>query len=193
MTAVLLPDVSGLTPDQAALAYARCGVPVVPYNPAQGKGKSCWNLLGYRDVTTDLHRLRVWRARFGPFRALATSPGAFGCLVLDVDAPARFPKAWRELLNDPAVPFVATRPALSLRRGHYWFTVPPALALTLGNPAFEWGEVRCVGGGVVLPPYGDRAVVRPGAPPVLPDELTAALVPYAAKAGAGEEGESPWV
>lgn len=186
MTAVSLPDVAGLNADDAALAFARSGVPVVPFDPMRGRGKSCWNLAGYREVTTDLQRLSGWRARFGPLRALATSPGQFGCVVLDVDTPARFPKPWRTYLDDAAVPFVATRPAVSRRRGHYWFALPPALALILGNPAFDWGEVRCHGGGVVLPPYGDRAVVRPGVPPVLPDQLARALLPYAAEAGAGE-------
>jgi len=186
VTSVVLPDVSGLDPDHAALAFAHGGVPVVPFDPTQGKGKSCWNLVGYCDVTTDLQRLSDWRARFGRFRALATSPGQFGCLVLDVDTPARFPKEWRTYLDNGSVPFVATRPAVSRRRGHYWFALPPALALTLGNPAFDWGEVRCNGGGVVLPPYGDRAVVRSGVPPLLPEELAEALRPYAFEAGAGE-------
>ena len=187
---VLLPDVTGLDPDNAALAYARTGVPVAPFDPSQGKGKSCWNLIGYRDVTTDLQRFANWRTRFGPFRALATSPGQFGCVVLDVDAPSRFPKPWRTYLDHPAVPFVATRPAVSPRRGHYWFTLPPALAVNLGNPTFPWGEVRCLGGGVVLPPYGDRVVVRSGVPPMLPAELAYALEPHARKAEAGESGVS---
>jgi hypothetical protein len=34
----------------------------------------------------------------------------------------------------------------------------------MGNPAFEWGEVRCMGGGIVLPPYPNdsRRVAKAG-------------------------------
>lgn len=177
----------------AALSWAAAGVPVAPFDPTKGKGKSCWNLVGYQAVTTNRAQLQTWRNQFGEFAALATSPGQFGCVVLDVDNPPLFPQAWRQYLDDPSVPFVATRPKESARRGHYWFSLPPgsstspapALA-SLGNPAFTWGEVRCHGGGIVLPPYGDRTVVRSGTPPVLPGELVSALEGHVVQAGAGE-------
>lgn len=177
----------------AAFQWAAAGVPVAPFDPTKGKGKSCWNLVSYQAVTTNRAQLQAWRNQFGEFAALATSPGQFGCVVLDVDTPPLFPQAWRQYLDDPSVPHIATRPKASPRRGHYWFSLPPgtttspASALArLGNPAFPWGEVRCHGGGIVLPPYGDRTVVRSGIPPVLPDALVGALQGHVVQAGAGE-------
>jgi len=181
-----LPDVAGLTVFDAALVYVNHQVPVVPFDPTRGKGKSCWNLFSYHQVTLDETQLIAWRDHVGEFAALATCPGAFGHLVIDVDQPRQFPPAWRDYLDDATVPYVATRPTESQRRGHYWFALPPRLASGLGNPAFDWGEVRCVGGGIVLPPHGDRRVVRSGVPPLLPDELHDELSTRALKAGAGE-------
>lgn len=179
--AVSLPDVSGLDVFDAACEYAAHGIAVAPFDPAKGKGKSCWNLVGYQDVITDAAQLIKWREQFGPFRALATSPGAFGCVVLDVDRPASTPRRLRRLLA--AVPYVNTRPQENCNRGHYWFTLPQGL--TLGNPTLAFGEVRCVGGGIVLPPNGDRRVVRAGVVPAVPRELADFLASYGGSAGAG--------
>lgn len=188
---------------EAAVAYARNGIPVAPFDPGKGKGKSCWNLVPYEAVTTNVAQLHAWQQQFGPFEALATSPGQFNCVVLDVDSPPQFPKALRPYLDDDAVPFVATRPTTSPKRGHYWFALPaetgeaptaPTLAgcalAALGNPVFGWGELRCHGGGIVLPPYGDRFVARQGTPPVLPVELIEALhlATHCVQAGAGGGG-----
>jgi hypothetical protein len=49
----------------------------------------------------------------------------------------------------------------------------------------KFGEVRCVGGGIVLPPYGDRHVVRSGVPGALPGELASFLEAHGVQAGAG--------
>lgn len=185
-----LADVNGLSVPRAALAFVEAGVPIVPFDPTRGNGKECGNLVGnprdpadrwYRHVTTDHAQIREWRKRFGRFAALATSPGAFGCVVIDLDHPQFWPAVWRRYLN--AAPFVNTRSAVK-RKGHYWFTAPPG-APAIGNRSFAWGEVRCVGGGVVLPPYrnrdtGDtRTVVRCGPLPALPAEI------YAGIAGSG--------
>lgn len=178
---VSLPDVTGLDVFDAACEYAAHGVPVAPFDPDKGKGKSCWNLVGYRDITTDAAQLLRWRERFGPFKALATSPGAFGCVVIDVDRPRLTPQHLRTHLA--AAVYVATRPKESPNRGHYWFRLPEGLAL--GNPTLPFGEVRCLGGGIVLPPYGDRHVVRAGEPPAVPEELASYLATHTVQAGAG--------
>lgn len=178
---VFLPDVSGLDVFDAACKYAAHGIAVAPFDPANGKGKSCWNLVGYQDVTTDAAQLLRWREHFGPFQALATSPGAFGCVVMDVDRPSATPRHLRKLLA--AAPYVNTRPHENPNRGHYWFALPEGLAL--GNPTLEFGEVRCVGGGVVLPPNGDRRVVRSGVVPAVPPELAEFLASHGLSAGAG--------
>jgi hypothetical protein len=184
---VTLPDVTGLSVGRAALAYVNAGINIVPFDSDSGNGKECGNLVGggsqpwYQKVSTDHDQLRYWRAKFGRFQALATSPGAYGCVVLDVDRPNRIPRVWRSLLE--TVPFVATRPNEHKRRGHYWFTLP-ANADRLGNRAYPWGEIRCSGGGIVLPPHGDRIVVRSGEPPNLPEII------YTVIAGAGVVGSA---
>ncbi|AFC42295.1 bifunctional DNA primase/polymerase [Mycobacterium intracellulare] len=178
---VSLPDVTGLDVFDAAVEYAANGIPVAPFDPAKGKGKSCWNLVGYRDITTDAKQLLRWREQFGPFSALATSPGLYGCLVIDVDRPPSTPRHLRKHLA--AAVYVATRPDESPNRGHYWFSLPKGLRL--GNPTLPFGEVRCVGGGIVLPPYGNRRVVRAGSPPAIPKELASYLATHVVKAGAG--------
>lgn len=175
------PDVTGLDVFDAACAYAAHGVPVAPFDPDKGKGKSCWNLVGYREITTSPATLAQWRERFGPFKALATSPGAFGAVVIDVDRPRATPEYLRSPLA--AAPYVATRPNESPNRGHYWFRLPNGLRL--GNPTLPFGEVRCLGGGVVLPPYGDRRVVRAGELPAVPEQLAEYLAAHVVQAGAG--------
>lgn len=174
-------DVSGLSPYDAAQLFARHSIPTAPFDPSKGKGKSCWNLVGYQDITADPHQHRAWLRKFGEYKAIATSPGEFGCVVFDVDKPKLCPKHLRPLFA--AAPYINTRPTESPNRGHYWFKVPPSLRL--GNPALGFGEVRCVGGGIVLPPCGDRYIVRPGVPPVLPDELALLVEHRVVKAGAG--------
>lgn len=178
------PDVSGRDVFDAACEYAAHGIPVAPFDPAKGKGKSCWNLVGYRDVTTEAAQLLQWRERFGPFKALATSPGEFGCVVIDVDRPHSAPQHLRTHLA--AAVYVNTRPDESPNRGHYWFHLPPGLRL--GNPTLPFGEVRCVGGGIVLPPYGNRRVVRPGVPPAVPGPLADYLAAHTVQARAGVVG-----
>lgn len=177
-----LPDVAGLSPFLAALEYAAHGIAVAPFDPSKGKGKSCWNLVGHQDVTTNEQLLFRWNRQFGPFQALATSPGQFGAVVLDVDRPRDCPAHLRSLLA--AAPYANTRPEESPNRGHYWFALPEGIIF--GNPALPFGELRCLGGGIVLPPYGNRLTVRTGTLPVLPDELIDFLEPYRVQAGAGE-------
>lgn len=175
------PDITGLEIFDAACEYAAHGIPVAPFDPSKGKGKSCWNLVGYRDITTDRAQLLRWREQFGELKALATSPGGFGCIVIDVDRPQATPEYLRRHLA--AAVYVNTRPDESPNRGHYWFQLPKGVVL--GNPTLPFGEVRCLGGGVVMPPYGDRRIVRAGGMPAVPAELVSYLLSHVAKAGAG--------
>jgi hypothetical protein len=185
MTSPVLPDVRvlcGSNCTTAAYDHAEAGIPIVPFDPKQGKGKSCGNLVGnpqdpddkwYRHVTTDKAQLKAWRKEFGPFQALATGPGEFGCLVIDLDNPYLWPVTWRHYLKDQNVPYINTRPNVHKRKGHYVFSLPAHPALSLTNRGFpEWGcDLRTLGGGIVLPPYQGRIVVRSGQLPVLPTEL----------------------
>lgn len=175
------PDVTGLDVFDAACEYAAHGISVAPFDPEKGKGKSCWNLVGYREVTTSGAQLLRWREQFGRFKALATSPGAFGSVVIDVDRPKVTPPHLRPHLA--AAVYVNTRPGESPNRGHYWYRLPPGVQI--GNPTLPFGEVRCIGGGVVLPPYGDRRVVRSGVPPAVPKALMDYLMTHVGQAGAG--------
>lgn len=202
-----LVDVGDASPTQAAFIYAANGVPSGPFNPESGKGKDCGNILGdsrnremlglppktgtdrwYDYLTTDPAVLEHWLRALGEFQALATSPGAIGWVVIDTDKPDKFPKRLRTYLEDPSVPFVLTRPDEHPRRGHYWFRLPNGVVV--GNPTFKWGEVRGLGGGIVLPPYGARYVARAGQPPILPDELLSYITSQSTmiKAGAGGGG-----
>lgn len=174
-----LPEVGGLNCIQAALAYIAAGIPVAPFDPDKGNGKQCWNMLNYDELLTtanDVEEFTFWN---GEISALATSPGAIAeengssAIVLDIDKPGDLPRDWRKYVRNPAVPFVATRPTEEPRRGHYWFWLPAGV--TVGNRAFDWGELRSVGGGVVLPPYRDRVVKRTGKFPPLPVELSQAF------------------
>lgn len=188
--AIIFPDTTGLGVFDAALVYATSGIPVAPFDPSKGKGKSCGNLVGgnqlwYECVTTDKTQLRAWRCQFGDFRALATSPGAIGCVVLDVDEPDKFPRKYRSYLDSQAVPYVNTKPNKHRRRGHYWFQLPDGIEL--GNPSFEWGEIRSYGGGIVLPPYPNdgRKTIVSGPINLIPIELLSYL-----KAEAGVVGSA---
>jgi len=187
-----LPDTNGLSMGRAAKAYIDAGIPIVPFNPA--RGKVCGNLLGnasddqdnwYHHVSTDRAVIDSWRRKFGPFRqlGLATSPGAFGAIVLDVDKPDDFPRDWRSLLE--TAPFTQTRPDEHLKRGHYWFMLP-ASHPPVGNPKHPWGEVRSTGGGLVLAPFPNdaRHVVRSGPLP----EISAELLSLVAVGRCGSRG-----
>ncbi|WP_431233774.1 bifunctional DNA primase/polymerase [Mycolicibacterium psychrotolerans] len=176
------PDVTGLDVFDAACEYAANGIAVAPFDPSKGKGKSCWNLVDYRDITTSRSQLVRWRNSYGPFKALATSPGQYGAIVIDVDRPRSTPRHLRKPLATGV--YVNTRPEESPNRGHYWFELPEVVRL--GNPTLPFGEVRCVGGGIVMPPYGDRRIVRSGPLPALPEALTTYLGTQGSQAGAGE-------
>ncbi|MDC9004091.1 bifunctional DNA primase/polymerase [Mycobacterium marinum] len=183
---MIFPNVNGLSVSRAALGYVRAGMPIVPFDPDRGNHKECGNLVGgpnrptwYEQVTTDTDTISRWRQDFGPFTGLATSPGQFGAVVLDVDHPDLLPADWITHLE--MAPLVRTRHGL---RGHYWFTSTQLPAMI--NRKYVWGEVRTKGGGIVLPPYTNRetghvrTVVRSGAIGALPEQISQVLV-----AGAG--------
>ena len=173
-----LPNVNGLGIGDAARSYLEHGIWIAPFDPRKGNGKACWNLLGYNELMrtpTDLDDFMVWHDLNQ--LALATSPGAIGCVVIDCDKPEFLPADW--LTDLDRAPFIATRPTESSVRGHYWFQLPPAPA-TIGNGERPWGDLRSEGGGIVLPPFNNnghvRTVVRSGTPPVLPDRIAQTLI-----------------
>lgn len=186
-SAVFLPSIDNCgtpTHDELlsiAIEYIRCGIPVAPFDPTMASGKSCWNIVGHYDnLAHDEHDVREW-AFWNRFRALATSPGEIGCVVLDIDKPDNFPREWRKYVRDSAVPFINTRPEEDKRRGHYWFTAPYPFA----NSSLDWGDIRSVGGGIVLPPHRGRIIRRHGEIPPLPTEIAQALPRGVARQRAG--------
>ncbi|MFN6553757.1 bifunctional DNA primase/polymerase [Mycolicibacterium septicum] len=184
-TVASVPNVNGLSIRDAACQYLDHGIWLAPFDPRKGNGKACWNLVGYNELLrtpTDLEDFMVWHDL--DRLALATSPGEIGCVVIDCDKPELLPADW--LADLGRAPFIATRPMESSVRGHYWFQLPPASA-TIGNSERPWGDLRSVGGGIVLPPFDNfghvRTVVRSGTPPVLPERIAQTLA-----AGAGVSG-----
>lgn len=115
---MLLPDTKGLSVFGAALVYADAGIPIVPFDPKEGNGKKCGNLVGTKEVrellglvdgslwydyaTTDKRTLKRWAKALGGFEAIATSPGRFNTCVLDIDRPALFPPGYRDAAKSTA-------------------------------------------------------------------------------------------
>ena len=183
MVAVELPDTNNLSVLEAAYAYAESGIHVGPFSPKTDKGKSCGNLLGrsdirellglpdegkwYNHLTLNPDTLTRWNDLLGGFEAIATSPGRFGAVVVDIDVPALFPKPLREIAKQTA----HVKTSGPARRGHYWFSHP----VPVSNSSYPWGDIRSHGGGLVLPPYplDRRHVAKPGQLLALPGELVA--------------------
>ncbi|WP_310779153.1 AAA family ATPase [Mycobacterium sp. Z3061] len=169
----------------AALNYASGGIPIVVFDASRGNHKQCGNLIGdsddaanwYQNVTADPAVIRRWLRNFGPCATgIATSPGAADAVVLDVDKPELVPAPWWPLLD--SAPFHSTD-KVDARRGHYWFDLPPGERF--GNLEFEWGEIRCDGGGLILSPTpharegGRYQWIRQGETPRLPELIAAEL------------------
>jgi putative DNA primase/helicase len=72
--------------------------------------------------------------------------GKSGVVVIDVDRPSEVPQAWWGILN--MVPFTSTDSGEN-GRGHYYFAQPED---GIGCPKAPWGEVKGIGGYVILPP-----------------------------------------
>jgi hypothetical protein len=172
----------------AALELIATGIPIVVFDARVGNGKQCGNLIGnasddtdkwHRHVSADKAVIHGWLADFGPrATGIATSPGAAGAVVLDVDKPEHLPPPWWPLLS--TAPFQSTD-ADDERRGHYWLDLPPGERF--GNPTFDWGEIRCDGGGLILAPTpharrskgGRYKWMRVGETPTLPEAIAAVI------------------
>jgi hypothetical protein len=171
----------------AALMYAQHDIPVVVFDASRGNHKECGNLVGSQNdpqswhhyATTDPDVIRGWLAEYGPrATGIATTPGKADAVVPDVDRPWLIPADWWPYLD--AAPFQSSDET-DPRHGHYWFDLPPGERF--GNPEFEWGEVRCDGGGLILWPTpharaangGRYKWIRLGQTSPLPEPIAAAL------------------
>lgn len=180
--AVALPDVSGMSNAEAAQAYARHNLPVVPVrfgtkNPGSYLGKG-WP----QRATTDLDTVRDWWERW-PDAGIAIHVGGAGLLVIDVDDESRVPRwLWKHL--DKAL-FRPTTNNPASRRGHYFYRLGDGQLFGngLGSLGKGWGEVRCYGGCVVVGPThhprfaeGGRYACGPaGTIPLVPAEIAQKL------------------
>lgn len=150
-----LPDVEKLTRSQAAHAYMAAGIfvfPVdgkMPVKTASGQ-RARWS----EQSTADTEAADQWaKGYWNPGgensehrKGLGIDCGKSGVVVVDVDRPDEVPPAWRGILR--MAPFVSTD-AADLRRGHYYFSQPEG---GIGCPKAAWGEIKGIGGYVILPP-----------------------------------------
>jgi hypothetical protein len=152
---VTVPPVNGLTRADAARAFMGfAGMAVFPVNgkePARENGRCiAWS----ERSTTELDVVTTWEKgwlnpaseRTRHRKGIALDCGKSGMVVIDVDRPDAVPVAWWPELE--SAPFHGTDSG-DPRRGHYLFRQP---AEPVGCPKEAWGEVKGMGGYVVLPP-----------------------------------------
>lgn len=146
-----LPDVTSMSNAEAALVYAKAGIPVVPIRPGTKNPGSYLGKGWPHRATTNADTIRDWWTRW-PDAGIAMHVGGARLLVIDVDAPERVP-AWLWPLLEKAV-FRGTTSDPDSRRGHYLFRQRSTdhLGNGLGRMPKGWGEVRGYGGAIVLGP-----------------------------------------
>ena len=128
-------------PAEAALEYARRGLPVFPCIP---RGKNPLTDHGYLDATTDADQVEEWWRRH-PRANIGGVPGGAGLLVLDVDGPEGERAA--QGLGVLAEPTLTVQTARGL---HLYYLHPGG---HVGNRRLAAGlDVRADGGYVLLPP-----------------------------------------
>lgn len=147
-----VPDVAGLSLEEAALAYAEAGWYVLPTDPANIKNPGSvvggrWHEVSSRDP----EQIRRWWST-NPNYGIALHCGRSGAVVFDLDSddfdtvPARFVDALR-------CADAIQRTRLTGDRGHYVFAMPPGESWSNRAGAFAtYGEVRGKNGVVVAAP-----------------------------------------
>ena len=158
--AAFLPDISGLTRADAAHAYADAGIYIFPVN---GKAPQLsdineegevWSRSWKEFSSNDHTKINQWaKATWNPggdhlpFRkGIGIDLGKSGMVAVDVDRPELVPDAWWPILE--AAPFESSDSA-DERRGRYYFQQPED---RIGCPVAEWGEIKGMGGLVILAP-----------------------------------------
>lgn len=179
MAVTTWPTVEGLSNAEAAPAYAKSGIPVVPVPPGT---KNPGGYLGRgwpQRATTDLDTVRDWWRRW-PAAGIATHVGGGQLLVIDIDTPENVPE-WMWSLLEPAV-FLPTTSTPGSRRGHYVYRQRPGDQFGNGLGKLKqpkgknWGEIRGYGGGLVLAPTLHPRADEGGAYTAV-DEQAIAFVP----------------
>lgn len=177
-----LPDVTGMPNGEAAEAYAKAGIHIVPIRLGTKNPGSYLGAGWPARASCDLDTVRDWWRRW-PDAGIAMHVGGSRLLVIDVDNPANVPD-WLWKLLDTAV-FRPTTTDPTSRRGHYLCRLRPGDRFGGGLGKLKplkgrgWGEVRCYGGAIVLAPTvhpraaeGGHYGTGPSEPiPLLPDEI----------------------
>jgi Bifunctional DNA primase/polymerase, N-terminal len=124
--------------------------------------------------------LAAWCA--GTDHDIAVDCGRSGLVVMDLDRPEKTPQWLTDALESATAPYQSSRPDQP-GRGHHIFAQPPERRIgCLFNVLEGCGEVKGIGGVVIVAPShhrnGQYRWHRSGAIPVLPD-AAAAKVPDA--------------
>jgi len=184
-----VPDVAGLSPVEAALAYAEAGWYVLPTDPADVKNPGSVVHGHWQDKSSrDPGQIRAWW-RENPGNGIALHVGKSGAVAFDLDiddldviARAGRPDIAEALRSATAVQ--ATR--CQGDRGHYLYATAPGESFGNGPGAFRrWGQVRGRNGAIIAAPTphpdakakgGHYQWKRMGALRALPEALRASLL-----------------
>ena len=154
MSALTLPDVTGMTLTQAALAYAGAGWYVLPVAPGSKNPGSVVGKDWHKKSSRDPDQIAAWWAQNLGY-GIALHVGRSGAVAFDLDAMTLV------VIVDAGRPDIAEalRSAGAINgtraegdRGHYLFACEPN---EFGNSAGEfsrWGEVRGANGVIVVAP-----------------------------------------
>lgn len=192
VSALSIPDVTGLTVPQAALEYAACGWYVLPVDPADPKNPGSLVLTAWQHKSSrDPAVIAAWWQQW-PDALIALHTGRSGAVALDLDAPARIPAVLDKHRDGMA--FQSTRASDPLR-GHYVGTCRPMeFGCSTGGLGKGWGEVRS-GNSVIIAEPSPRAEPekrylwqRTELYPV-PAEIAACLRPPGASYGSADTAE----
>ena len=135
MTALSIPDVTGMDVINAALAYAKAGWYV---GPIDMKTKHAGSVLGKgwpAKTSRDPKMIIDWLALAG--HGIFLHAGRSGAVVFDVDHPGNLPPIMAEAFTTTPGPFQSPR-AGEPRRGHYPYLVPAGRML--GNSTGKLGK-----------------------------------------------------
>ena len=184
-----VPDVAGLSPVEAALAYAKAGWYVLPTDPADIKNPGSVVHGHWQDKSSrDPGQIRAWW-RENPGNGIALHVGKSRAVAFDLDIDdldvitrAGRPDIAEALRSATAVQ--ATR--CQGDRGHYLYATAPGESFGNGPGAFRrWGQVRGRNGTIIAAPTphpdakakgGHYQWKRVGALHALPEALRASLL-----------------
>lgn len=206
-----IPDITGLSPAEAARRYREHDLAVFPWRLVDG-GKNLGAFIGkgYHQLSATLTPQQAFEltALDEAVTGLGLSCGRSGLIVFDVDRPELCPPLLAKAIAELLPPFQTTRdvPALpgQVARGHYVFRVPAGRRMgsptkwTGDNPAsLGWGEVRCWNSGIAIGPGlhpkadigGRYRWDRTGEIPELPDYLALTLPEFVITADPATKAE----